>query len=635
MKKKKKGEGQWYRYKQGGKFYPAQYPFESDEKKYWYKEKCEEDLKDGDIYIYRVRYFLGEKMYQIGEIVYHEPEYRYENKIFIKMKGQTEISKIRWPGFDSVIDDDLLDILEKKLAEFDNKSDFDRKIHDMRLLNLLAKKVDQNIPLTVEELKFLYEIDNKMEDINSNKDYRIAEIIASRKSIAEDMNCIYNFKKINEYLDDLNLDIVKDPTGLKLPEITGSLSLDGLEKTEGLELPKIVKGNLKVAGVTESSYIVFSKIVEGDLSIFSVINSYETPILSELEKISKSVQKHVVSASQLILPEIVKGNLFINVTIKDFEHLKLPEVDGLISIDCPEKAEGLILPQVTNGLFLDHLASAEGVLFPETNKDCCLYLFDLKDTNGLILPKNVKSNIRCEIDIPDACFMEDEDYKKYRQTVIDKFKATKEICEEYNVSKEEIAFSVDECKKKKGQIRVLKANVNLKDVLENGDLNVLPAIIIGDVDLKEKTYLNDFFFKSNVAGNFNLSGLVAAKKVILSDTIYGNVELGSLTNVDTLILSKYIGGRLNLCGLENAREVVFSEVINKEAWLGNFDKENTKLPVSLRKNILTKNIPYDCFIDNDEFREYRSTKIEELNTIKLSKKVSKIKKLIRHLTIPS
>ena len=45
--------------------------------------------------------------------------------------------------------------------------------------------------------------------------------------------------------------------------------------------------------------------------------------------------------------------------------------------------------------------------------------------------------------------------------MIDRAKATKEIREEYNVSKDEIAFSINECKKKKGRIKVLKANVNL------------------------------------------------------------------------------------------------------------------------------------------------------------------------------
>ena len=72
-------------------------------------------------------------------------------------------------------------------------------------------------------------------------------------------------------------------------------------------------------------------------------------------------------------------------------------------------------------------------------------------------------------------------------------------------------------------------------------------------------------------------------------------------------------------------------MINKETWLGNFDKENVKLTINLKKKIVTKNVPYDCFIDNDEFREYRSAKIEELNVRPLNK-VSKIKKLIRRLT---
>ena len=88
--------------------------------------------------------------------------------------------------------------------------------------------------------------------------------------------------------------------------------------------------------------------------------------------------------------------------------------------------------------------------------------------------------------------------KENTNIMLDKLKATKEICEEYSVFEDEIAFSIDECKQKKGQIKVLKADVNLNDVLDNGDLSVLPEIIIGDVNLKERTYLNNFTFKNIV-----------------------------------------------------------------------------------------------------------------------------------------
>lgn len=517
-------EGKWYKYEQGGDYYPEGYP---DEAYHWYKAvESEENLKDGDIYIYRVKGFLVKKDPKTGKAL--DFDIHYFNEIFIKMHGQTKVSEIKWKGHDLSIGDDLLDILEKKLEEFDNKSDFDRKIHDMRLLNLVSRKTNENIPLTVGELRFLYEIDSKVEMIDDGKDYRIANIIAKRKSVAEDMNRIYDFKRINEYLDDLNLDVVKDPTDLKLPEVTGSLSLRGLKKTSGLKLPKIVKGNLTVAGVTESSHVVFPKIVEGDLSIYTVIIPYEIPPLSELE-IREPTQISVVSASQLTLPEEVKGELSISVTIKDFEYLKLPKVGGRLSIHCPKKATGLILPKVTNGLSLEYLTSASGVLFPEINKDR-LYLLELKDTNGLILPKNMKGRILCNLDIPDSCFMKDKDYIEYRRTMIDKLKATKKNCKRYSPLKDEIAFSVDKCKKKEKSIRILKADDNLNDVLENGNLNVSPE----NVNLKEKTYISNFAFKSNVVGKFNFS--VSAKKITLSGEVRGNADLSNLTKIEELEL---------------------------------------------------------------------------------------------------
>ena len=51
----------------------------------------------------------------------------------------------------------------------------------MKLLTLIDKKVNNNIDLTVEELKFLYEIDDQIIGFGFKKDPRIEEIKKEKK----------------------------------------------------------------------------------------------------------------------------------------------------------------------------------------------------------------------------------------------------------------------------------------------------------------------------------------------------------------------------------------------------------------------------------------------------------------------
>ncbi len=64
----------------------------------------------------------------------------------------------------------------------------------MKLLTLIDKKVNNNIDLTVEELKFLYEIDDQIIGFGFKKDPRIEEIKRKRNK-RKDYSLIFNIEE--------------------------------------------------------------------------------------------------------------------------------------------------------------------------------------------------------------------------------------------------------------------------------------------------------------------------------------------------------------------------------------------------------------------------------------------------------
>ena len=96
------------------------------------------------------------------------------------------------------------------------------------------------------------------------------------------------------------------------------------------------------------------------------------------------------------------------------EGLKLPDtIDGYLDLSKLTSAEGLKLPNTINGsLDLDSLTSVKGLVLPNTIKGY-LYLYNLTSAEGLILPISLFVRVHSNIDIPETCFIPDEEYYKY------------------------------------------------------------------------------------------------------------------------------------------------------------------------------------------------------------------------------
>lgn len=97
-------------------------------------------------------------------------------------------------------------VLEKKLEGFPDKEKYNKKVSDMKLLTKMDSKRNKGEELTKEELRFLYEIDTKIEGFGLQEDPRIEEIRKgrdNRKDLADIFSCrpeqvALNVNKLNK-----------------------------------------------------------------------------------------------------------------------------------------------------------------------------------------------------------------------------------------------------------------------------------------------------------------------------------------------------------------------------------------------------------------------------------------------------
>jgi hypothetical protein len=186
-------EGEWIRYPQGRNFKPL---YESLQGKGtgWCTagaETAKSQLKDGDFYVYYTKDSSGE---------YRQP------RIAIRMEG-SQIGEVRGIGHEQNLDSEISSsgILDKKLTEFGLEGQkYLKRSADMKLLTEIEQKFGQGVELSSAELRFLYEIDSKIEGFGYQKDPRIDEI-KSKRDFRKDLGVIFKVSpdQITDQKDDI------------------------------------------------------------------------------------------------------------------------------------------------------------------------------------------------------------------------------------------------------------------------------------------------------------------------------------------------------------------------------------------------------------------------------------------------
>lgn len=364
--------GKWVKYEQG-----SDYNILRDSLQGYYTGWCtaagenfaKSQLANGDFYVY----------------------YSFDNngeakipRIAIRMDGKNKIGEIRGIADRQNMEPEMMPILEEKLKEFPDRDKYLKKEHDMKLLTLIDKKVNNNIELTLSELKFLYEINSKIEGFGYERDPRIDEI-KNKRNIKQDYALIFDVKgeevalsqeewkqnpnKFKILDSDLYLRHLVKPNGLVLPHhISGSLFLDGLYNAERLILPKSIGNTLSLEGLSTVEGVVLPQKI-GNLDLSGII-----------------------SPKGLILPRHIDGSLYLD-NLTSVEGLVLPQcVGGNLNLHGLTSAKDLVLPQSVGGdLFLDNLTSAEGLVLPQSVGGS-LNLSGLTSANGLVLPYDFNLN---------------------------------------------------------------------------------------------------------------------------------------------------------------------------------------------------------------------------------------------------
>ncbi len=346
-------------------------------------------------------------------------------RIAIRMEGNS-IGEVRGVAEKQNLESDMEIIAEKKLQEFSDYPKYKEKVSDMKKLTKIYKEY-QTRELTIEELRFLYEIDRKIVGFGYSKDPRIKEIINNRNikkdlslvfkcsenEIGTNINDIHNKKLICYYGDNLNLRLLTNAKrlvlpkiincnlylnsltsakGLVLPEtINGDLVLNSLTSVKGLILPKVINGSLDLSGLTSTKGLVLPETINGALYLGG-LKSAEGLVLPKTMNGSLFLDS-LTSANGLVLPKTINGDLYLS-GLTSAEGLVLPEIiNGYLFLDSLTSANGLVLPKTINGsLFLRGLTSAEGLVLPETINGS-LNLFSLTSAEGLILPETIKGSL--------------------------------------------------------------------------------------------------------------------------------------------------------------------------------------------------------------------------------------------------
>lgn len=408
-------DGKWIKYEQG-----SDYNILRDSLQGYYTGWCtaagenfaKDQLAGGDFYVY---YSLDEN----GEAKVP--------RIAIRMDGKDKIGEIRGIADNQNMEPEMMPILEEKLKEFPDKDKYLKKEHDMKLLTLIDKKVNNNIELTLEELKFLYEIDDKISGFGCGNDPRIKEI-KSKRNCKKDYAYLFNIKeedialsqeewesnpeKFKFLFGDLHLSRITNADGLTLPRyIYGDLILDNLISSDGLVFPQQVNGNLNLNNLTSTEGLVLPQYVGRNIGLNSLTNADEL-VLPQYVGCDIDLDS-LTNADELIFPENIGGGIYLS-SLANAEGLVLPESIGSdIYLNSLTNVDELILPKsVGNKVFLGYLTNAKRLVLPEsigygiilghlTNADG-LVLPHGFDLNKLICPDNIIKEIRNN---PDKYYM--------------------------------------------------------------------------------------------------------------------------------------------------------------------------------------------------------------------------------------
>ena len=556
-------DGKWIKYEQG-----SDYNILRDSLQGYYTGWCtaagenfaKDQLAGGDFYVY---YSLDKN----GEAKVP--------RIAIRMNGKTKIGEIRGIADNQNMEPEMMSILEEKLKEFPDRDKYLKKENDMKLLTLIDKKVNDNIDLTLEELKFLYEIDGQIIGFGYGKDPRIEEIKRKRNE-RRDYSLIFNVKEEEVALS--QKEWLNNPK--KFKALPGNIDLGSLTSADGLILPQHIGGYIDLRSLTSADGLILPQHIGGYINLSSLTSADGLVLPQHVG--GNIFLRHLTSADGLVLPQHVGGDIYLS-SLASADGLVLPEsIGGGIDLSSLTSADGLILPQHVGGnIDLRSLASADGLVLPESIGGS-IDLRSLTSADGLILPQHVGNSI-------DLRSLTSADGLILPQHVGNSIDLSSLTSADGLVLPESIGGGIDLRHLTSADGLVLPqhvgGNIFLRH-LTSADGLVLPQHVGGDIYLSSLASADGLVLPESIGGRIDLRSLTSADGLILPKQLGGYIDLRSLTSADGLILPQHIGGYINLSSLTSADGLVLPESIGGDIYLNSLTSaDGLVLPESIDGDI--------------------------------------------------
>lgn len=315
-------EGQWVKYDQGSDHMPLARSLQGHGTGWCTmgESTAEAQLKNGDFYVF---YSLDQQ---------GQPTIP---RVAIRME-EGGIAEVRGVADEQNLDPAIAPVVEAKLREFPDGSFFAKKTADMKQLTEIDQAVKSGKSLAREQLRFLYELDTKIEGFGYHQDPRIPELLNQRNRQA-DLAEIFDASPSE--IAHLKMDL-KDTTKLFFGDLT---------ITKQTKLPaslKWIDGSVEISGRVPPN--VAEKLVEIGLA---------KTVVDHLE--------HFVGLDHQVLAERlfkVGEGLMVSVNLQSFSKL-----DQSIATKLIEMGEGYgVVKNLGSFLGLDHEVIAKKLI--ETGK---------------------------------------------------------------------------------------------------------------------------------------------------------------------------------------------------------------------------------------------------------------------------
>lgn len=338
-----------------------------------------------------------------------------------------EISRISGAAPYGNIESEMEMILEKKIDEFPYNEEYKKIIKELQNFTKIYSKWANKEVLNKNDLRFLYEIDHKINFIGYKDDDRKNEIINTR-DIKKDLSKIFDCDieqisltreetlkgDIIAHFGNLDLSDLDDITDIKLPKyILGNLYLSNLKSLKNNILPSYVLYDIDLGNIKSAENIIFPEYVGGSLYLNSMesFKNIKLPTvvgrylgldsITSLRgtKLPKSIGvtlglTELKSLEDVELPKFIGANIKIN-NILEMKDVTFPrKIEGTFSAIKLNKMENIILPDsIGENLLLNSLTTIKNVTFPKYINGT-LELGNVSKSEKVVIPDELECNVK-------------------------------------------------------------------------------------------------------------------------------------------------------------------------------------------------------------------------------------------------